>query len=122
MKEYSMRWCKRYTKVLRDYPELKEASNIGLINAYAVEASRSCWYEQKLQQAITAALICDNPYTYDERNVMEYQLEICDTPTSKNCYSNSPVSWELGFTFIYLDSAPIYEIAVEHLEQIYFTL
>lgn len=113
---------KRYAKVLSDYPELKEASNIGLIDTYAVGTGRNYRLEQNLQQVITAALICDNPYAYDKRNVMEYQLEICDTPTSKNFYPNSPISWELETMFRYLNSASLYKIAVERLEQIYFTL
>ena len=107
---------KRYAKVLSDYPELKEASNLSVINAYTGMT------EQKLQQVITAALICDNPCIYDERNVMEYNLKICNTPTDKNFYSESPISLELGFMLRYLSSTSIYEIAVESLEQIYFTL
>lgn len=122
MNNYLENGRKRYAKVLSDYPELKEASNIELIDTRAVGASISCCGEQKLQQAITAALICDNPYTYDERNVMEYRLDICNTPTSKTFYSNSPISWELGFMFRYLDVAPCYKIVVERLERIYFTL
>ena len=117
-----LEWRKRYAKVLNDYPELKEASNLSTINAYTIGKIGIRRKEQKLQQLITAALICDNPYAYDERNVMEYRLEICDTPTSKNFYSNSPISYELGFMFRYPDSASVYKIAVENLEKIYFTL
>ena len=116
MKEYLVRGCERYAKVLRDYPELQEASNLSAICAYAYRN------EQKLQQRITAALICDNPYNYDDRNIMEYSLEICNTPTDRNYYTNSPVSFELGFMFKHLHNEAVYKIAVERLEQIYFTL
>lgn len=115
MKEYLTRWRERYAKVLRDYPELQEASNLSLI-------STSFRNEQKLQQKITAALICDNPYVYDERNVMVYQLEVCNTPSDHTYYSNSPISWGLGLMFRHLDSASLYKMTVERLEQIYFTL
>lgn len=118
MSEYLARWRERYAKVLRDYPELKEASNLSAISSACVPSSR----EQKLQQRITAAIICDNPYTYDERNIMKYHLEVCNTPTDRTFYTNSPISWELGFMFRYLHNEAICKIAVEHLEQIYFTL
>lgn len=118
MKEYLASWRERYAKVLRDYPELKEAANLSMIST----CSTSNRYEQKLQQRITAALICDNPYTYDDRNIMEYHLEICNTPTDRTFYTNSPISWELGFMLRYLHNEAMYRIAVEHLEQIYFTL
>lgn len=118
MKEYLASWRERYAKVLRDYPELQEASNLSIIST----CSTSSRYEQRLQQRITAALICDNPYTYDDRNIMEYHLEVCNTPTDRTFYTNSPISWELGFMFRYLHNVAIYKIVVEHLEQIYFTL
>lgn len=118
MKEYLARWRERYAKVLRDYPELKEKSNLSMINTFAA----SNRYEQQLQQRITAALICDNPYTYDGRNIMVYRLEVCNTPTDRTFYTNSPISWELGFMFRYLHDEAMYKMAVEHLEQIYFTL
>lgn len=119
MKEYLASWRERYAKVLRDYPELKEASNLSAISTFAAPSYRN---EQKLQQKITAALICDNPYTYDGRNIMEYHLEVCNTPTDRTFYTNSPISWELGFMFRYLHNEALCKIAVEHLEQIYFTL
>ena len=119
MKEYLTRWRERYAKVLRDYPELQEASNLSTISAYAAPSFRN---EQKLQQRITAALICDNPSTYDERNVMEYNLEVCNTPTDHNYHSNSPVSFELMFLLKNRCSTTIYKMDVEILEQIYFTL
>lgn len=118
MKEYLARWRERYAKVLRDYPELKEAANLPAISAYAASDRN----EQKLQQRITAALICDNPYTFDSRNIAEYNLEICNTPTDRNYYSNSPVSFELMLLLKNRCSTCIYKIAVESLEQIYFTL
>ena len=118
MKEYLTKWRERYAKVLRDYPELKEASNLSLLLHTWTILNKD---EQKLQQRITAALICDNPYTYDDRNIMEYNLEICNTPTDHNYYSNSPVSFELMLLLKY-SSTPLYEMAVERLEQIYFTL
>lgn len=118
MKEYLTRWRERYAKVLKDYPELKESSNLSTISTYAASSR----YEQKLQQKITAALICDNPYTYDSRNIAEYNLEICNTPTDRNYYSNSPVSFELMLLLKNRCSTPIYKMAVESLEQIYFTL
>jgi hypothetical protein len=118
MKDYLARWHERYAKVLRDYPELKEASNLSAISAYAASDRN----EQKLQQEITAALICDNPYTYEGRNIMEYNLETCNTPTDRTFYTDSSISWELGFMFRYLRIETIYRIEVERLEQIYFTL
>lgn len=123
MKEYLVRWRERYTKVLKDYPELREVSNLFAISACAGRD------EQKLQQKITAALICDDPYCYDKRNVMNYNLEDCDTPSKHNFHSNSPVSYELMVIFNSLRhfaSNPrqsfFYATAVERLEQIYFTL
>lgn len=119
MKKYLTRWRERYAKVLRDYPELKEASNLSTISTYAYSSYRN---EQKLQQMITAALICDNPYIYDDRNIMEYHLEVCNTPTDRVFYTNSPISWELGSMFKYMYNEAVYKIAVKKLEQIYFTL
>lgn len=119
MEDYLTRWRERYAKVLRDYPEFQEVSNLSAINVLAAPSYRS---EQKLQQRITAALICDNPYTYDSRNIAEYNLEICNTPTDHNYYSDSPVSFELMFLLKNRCSTPLYKIAVEILEQIYFTL
>lgn len=118
MENCLVRWRRRYAKVLRDYPELKEASNISIIDSHAGIN------EQKLQQAITAALICDNPYTYDERNVMSYSLEACDTPSKHNFHSNSQISYGLMVMFVSLRHSytPFYRAAVERLEQIYFTL
>lgn len=122
MKEYLVRWRERYAKILKDYPELKEASNFSRICSYAGTD------EQTLQQMITAALVCDDPYTYDERNIMDYNLAICDTPSKHNFLSNSPVSYGM----MVIDSlrrfvsnpckSPIYKTTVERLEQIYFTL
>lgn len=122
MKEYLARWRERYAKVLRDYPELKEASNLSRIYAYAGQD------EKKLQQMITAALICDDPYCYSERNVMDYSLAICNTPSEHNFISNSPVSYglmvidNLRLSASNSRRSPIYKVAVERLEQIYFTL
>ena len=119
MKEYLTRWCERYAKILKDYPEIQEVSNLSLISTDAAPSFRN---EQKLQQRITAALICDNPSIYDERNVMAYNLEVCNTPTDRNYYSNSPVSFELMCLLRSRYSTPLYRRAVENLEQIYFTL
>ena len=105
---------KRYAKVLNDYPELKETSNLLGIDAYAGSD------EQKLQQVITAALICDDPSTYNERNVMRYLLETCNTPTDHNYHSDSPVSFRLMRLLKNRYSTPLYKIEVEDLEQIYF--
>lgn len=118
MNDDFLRWSIRYSKALRDYPELKEASNLSMIKACAVSSR----YEQKLQQIITAALICDNPYTYDGRNIMDYNLETCNTPTDRNYYPDSLVSYELMFLFKSRCHTPLYRIAVERLERIYFTL
>lgn len=119
MKEYLVSWRERYAKVLKDYPEFQEVSNLSAISIFAAPSYRN---EQRLQQIITAALICDNPYTYDSRNVMEYCLETCNTPSDRNYYSDSPISYELKLLFRNRCSTPLYKIAVESLEQIYFTL
>lgn len=117
MQNYITSWRKRYAKVLRDYPELKEASSKFVLTAEAASAN-----EQNLQQAITAALICDNSNTYAQRNVMYYSLDNCNTPTDHNYYSNSPIGWALLSMFKWLDSPTLFRIAVEGMEQIYFTL
>ncbi len=119
MKEYLTRWRERYAKILRDYPELQEVSNLSSLSTYAAPSFRN---EQKLQQRITAALICDNPSIYDERNVMEYNLEICNTPTDHNYYFNSPISFELRCLLKSRRFTSLYKMAVENLEKIYFTL
>lgn len=116
MKKYLTGWRERYAKVLKDYPELKETSNLSAISSACVSS------EQKLQQRITAALICDNPYTYDSRNIAEYNLEICNTPSDKVYYSDSSISFNMRYLFRNRCFAPLYKIMVEQLEQIYFTL
>lgn len=122
MEDYSVRWRERYAKVLKDYPELKEASNLSRIYVYAGQD------EKKLQQMITAALICDDPYCYSERDIMDYSLAICNTPSEHNFISNSPVSYGLMVIDDLRRSAsnpcrsPFYKTVVGRLEQIYFTL
>lgn len=122
MDEILLRWSTRYSKLFKDYPEFREVSSRSLLTVYV---GRN---EQKLQQMITAALVCDDPSIYDERNIMSYSLEICNTPTAHNFLSNSPVSYGL----MTIDSlrrfasnshqSPLYKATVERLEQIYFTL
>lgn len=119
MKEHPKRWRERYAKVLKGCPELKEASNLFLLFHTWTILNKD---EQKLQQRITAALICDNPYTYDKRNIMEYRLEVCNTPTDRVCYTDPPISWWRGFMLRYSRNETLYGLAVKCLEQIYFTL